>query len=182
MSTGDRFLLIVAAILLVVAAVSVVLMAFNWGPAINLGMRLTSEFVYGRWEAAIVGGVMLAIGLRLIRLSLARRKVLGALVARSELGEISITVAAVENMVQRTALQVAGIREVRPAVVAQPEGVAVRIKAWVEKEANVPELAEEVQEILSSHLKEVAGLTATSISVEVQGVGTEPTFRTRAPR
>ena len=50
MSTGDRFLLIVAAILLVVAAVSVVLMAFNWGPAINLGMRLTSEFVYGRWK------------------------------------------------------------------------------------------------------------------------------------
>lgn len=182
MGTGDRFLLFVAAILLVILAFGVILMAFNLGPVINLGTQLARDFIYGHWEAALVGVAILIVGLRLVYISLLGRKSEGALVARSELGDVSITIPAVENMVQRTAMQVEGIREVRPSVVTRPEGVAVKIKAWLQKDVNVPELAAEVQEVIKSYLKEVAGLAVTSIGIEVQAEGSEPTFKARPGR
>ena len=84
-------------------------------------------------------------------------------------------------MVQRTALQVAGIREVRPAVVAQPEGVAVRIKAWVEKRKPMfRSWQRRFRKSLAHTSRKLPGLRPLP-SVWVQGVGTEPTFRTRAP-
>ncbi|HHV06913.1 MAG TPA: alkaline shock response membrane anchor protein AmaP [Firmicutes bacterium] len=180
MGIGDRFLLFLAAMLLAVIALGVILLGLNLPVAQNLATQFVGELVYGQWVAVLIGAAVLAIGLRLAVLSLAGRKPPGALISRSELGEVSITVPAVENMVQRTATQVDGVKEVRPSVAAKSEGVAVKLKTWVEKDVNVPELAAQVQEILGSHLKEVAGLAVASINVEVQGVGSEPTFKTRS--
>lgn len=182
MGTGDRLLLLIAAIFLIATAIGMVIIGLNLGPGLNMAYSLLQEFAYGRWEAVLVGGVMLVIGLRLTYLSLAGRKPLGALVTRSELGEVSITVPAVENLVKRTAGQVDGVREVRPIVTARTDGVAVRLKAWVEKDINVPELAVQIQEVLRSHLKEVVGLNAATINVEIQDVGSEQTFKPRPAR
>jgi uncharacterized alkaline shock family protein YloU len=173
-----RLLLIIAGVILLAISVSVIAMATNFEPAIDLGTQLLNKFIYGRWETAFVGVLIMMLALRLINLSLAGRKAKGAIISSSAVGDVTITVAAVENMVQRTVLQVTGIQEVHPTVIAKPDGIVVRIKAWVEKDAHVPELAAEVQEVLGSYLKEVAGLTATSIGVEIQGVGT----RTRTAR
>lgn len=182
MSTGDRLLLLLVAIFLMAIAIGVVMLGLNFGLAVNAVYSLLQEFFFGRWEAALVGGVILLIGLRLIYLALAGRKPLGALVTRSELGEVSITVPAVENLVKQTAGQIEGIREVRPTVTARTDGVAIRLKAWVEKDINVPELAVQIQETLRSHLKEVVGLNTATINVEVQDVGSEQTLKPRPAR
>jgi len=170
-SVGDRLLLLIAAALLFVVAVGIILMAVNWSPAQDLGLQLANQLIYGHWEAAAVGFLIMLMGLRFIYLALSGRKAPRALISSSELGDVTITIAAVENMVQRTAFQVAGIREARPAVIVKPDGVAIKLRAWVDQEAHMPELATEIQELLSSQLKKAAGLTVTSVSVEIQGVG-----------
>ncbi|MGI6129929.1 MAG: alkaline shock response membrane anchor protein AmaP [bacterium] len=182
MGTGDRLLLLVLSIILVSIAAGTVLLGFNLGPATSTMALLFKRFVYGRLEAVLIGGVVIVFALRLIYLSLAGRRQPGVLVARSELGEVSITLPAVENLVKRSVGQVDGVREVRPIVRAQTDGVTVKLKAWVEKDFNVPELAVQIQETLRSHLKEVVGLNATTINVEVQDIGSEQTFKPRPNR
>ncbi|MFA5156248.1 MAG: alkaline shock response membrane anchor protein AmaP [Candidatus Omnitrophota bacterium] len=73
-------------------------------------------------------------------------------------GEVTIALSAVEDLIKKLAVEIPGIRELRPDVVAGKKGIIVDLRVILRSEANIPELTERLQEITRSKIQEVLGI------------------------
>lgn len=73
-------------------------------------------------------------------------------------GEVTIALSAVEDLIKRLAIEIPGIKELRPDVVAGKKGLMVDLRIILKSEANIPELTERLQEITRLKIQEVLGI------------------------
>ncbi|MGI6604281.1 MAG: alkaline shock response membrane anchor protein AmaP [Firmicutes bacterium] len=172
MATSDRLLVFLASILLIVVAVLLGLSAGRLFPLLERGTTFAQLYLYGNWYAVVAALLLLVVGVRLGYLSLTRGQRRGqTLVQRSDLGEINIALSAIENLVQRAAGQIDGVREVRSRVEAKSQGVVVLVKAWVGSDHNVPDLASRIQEMVRERLESIVGISAAEINIAIKDIG-----------
>ncbi|GFN23318.1 alkaline shock response membrane anchor protein AmaP [Thermanaeromonas sp. C210] len=141
------------------------------------------EFSLTNLEYRVAGGfaaaVMLGLSLRFLVVSLQRKapRVEQALICRGEAGDVTISLAALENLVVRAARQVKGIREVKPRLKILPEGVMVTLEVQVLPDQNLPGMAQNLQERVRNYVTEVTGLESPEVRVLINGVWQEPIRR-----
>jgi len=73
-------------------------------------------------------------------------------------GEVTIALSAVEDLIKKLAVEIPGIRELRPDVIAGKKGIVVDLRVILKSEANIPELTERLQEITRLKIQEVLGI------------------------
>lgn len=96
-----------------------------------------------------------------------------ALIRDTDVGQVRITLQALENLVRKTAGQIRGVREVKPRIFSRPDGIGVFIHVVVAPDLVVPELSEELQVKVKESLEQVAGVNVGSIRVLVENISTE---------
>ena len=116
---------------------------------------------------AVLGAFFLA-GLRLLWASLRRKKASQAVVDESALGQVRVSLTALENLITRAVGAVPGIREVRPQVGAENGGIGIRLKVVASPDLNIPELSRQIQQLVQDQIREVTGLTVNRIKIEVE--------------
>ncbi|HHY91728.1 MAG TPA: alkaline shock response membrane anchor protein AmaP [Firmicutes bacterium] len=179
MGSGDRLLAFLTSIFLLLAALGLALTAAGVPQLLSAGSTFFTLYLYGRWQTGVAALLVLLMAVRLAYVALPWRREGQILVLSSELGEVSIALTAIENLVQRTATQVAGVKDVRSTVRAKPEGVSVGLLAWVGSEVNVPTLSAELQKAVGQRLQEVIGLKAAAIRVAIKDIGADKRLTVR---
>jgi hypothetical protein len=170
MSGVERVTLVLDVLLGLVLALAAVGVAIHphWASAPPWGDRLGGT---ARWGIGVVGAAWTVVSLSLLRSAFAGGERLPR-VHLTELGEIRVSVGAIENMVMRVASGARGLRDARVRVRAQPGGaVAVQVQAWVNPEVSIPKWAEELQQTIQTYLKSVVGLDVTAVTVTVSDIG-----------
>jgi len=113
-------------------------------------------------------GVFLLAGLRLLGVSLRRRKESQAIVDESALGQVRVSLTALENLIGKIVSPVPGIREVRPKVGPENGGIGIRLKVVASPDINVPETSRAIQQLVQDQIREVTGLAVNRIKIEVE--------------
>ena len=93
-----------------------------------------------------------------------------ALVEVGELGEVLISVVAIEQMVKKAAMKIKGVREVKPKIRCVPEGVAVFLQVQVAADINIPQATAEIQQEIRGYLENTAGLHLLEAKVLVDHI------------
>ncbi|OPY57534.1 MAG: hypothetical protein A4E55_01587 [Pelotomaculum sp. PtaU1.Bin035] len=88
----------------------------------------------------------------------------------SALGQVRVSLKAVENLVEKVVSQVDGIREVKPRIVSIPQGVGIHVCATVTPEINVPEVSLEVQNQVKERVFEVTGISISTVKVSIENI------------
>ncbi|MDK2882379.1 MAG: hypothetical protein PWP58_715 [Bacillota bacterium] len=179
MGPGDRFLVFLASLFLMFFAAVIALSAGGALHSFPADVWVFSLYGYDGWKAWAIAVLVFLLGLRLAFLALPRKRAEHLLLQNSELGEVSIALTAIENLVQRTAGQVEGVKEVRSKVNTQAEGLSINLNAWVGSNVNVPDLATRLQEAVRQRLQQVVGLKAVAVKVAVKDIGGEPRLKVR---
>ncbi|HHW92799.1 MAG TPA: alkaline shock response membrane anchor protein AmaP [Firmicutes bacterium] len=167
----DRILLFVAMLSLVFLSLFAFLLAFGLLSLEYLGTSIAS--LYRRPDVGLVAIFLLLAGLRLFFLVLGNRGQGKGVSSRTELGELRISFAAVENLIQKTVRQVKGARETRVRVKGTPRGVTVKLQVVVNPEENVPALSKEIQEAICLRVRETMGIEVEEVSVFIANIGHE---------
>ncbi|MGB4314998.1 MAG: alkaline shock response membrane anchor protein AmaP, partial [bacterium] len=129
--------------------------------------------LYGRYDLGLVALLLLLASLRLLYLALGRRGQGRGISSRTELGELKISFAAVENLIQKTVRQVKGARETKVRVKGTPGGVAVKLHLVVNPEENVPALSKMIQEAICEQVRETMGIEVDEVSIFIANIGQE---------
>jgi hypothetical protein len=116
---------------------------------------------------AVLGAFFLA-GMRLLWVSLRRKKESQAIVDESALGQVRVSLVALENLISKAVGMVPGIRDVRPQVGAENGGLGIRLKVIASPDLNIPELSRQIQQIVQDQIRDVTGLTVNRIKIEVE--------------
>lgn len=173
----DRIIVIFSSVLLAVLCVLAVgvLVGSSFAEAIFNSLRDLPRDV--RIGTGIFALVVLIAGIYLLRLGLRSRRRQRAIVRGTSLGEVRISLVAVENLVRRAARQVRGIREVDTFVDGSGDGIEISVDILVAPDTNIPEICDEVQGKLEEYVRDTVGVGVTKIRVNVRNIATEAKTR-----
>jgi uncharacterized alkaline shock family protein YloU len=174
----DRALLTVYSFFIGILSVVSFLMVIGWeGP-----FRIWNGVVQSKPQhiLLLIGiAIFFLISVKLLVASLNRRVVNHTMVKANPLGQIHITVEALENMVLKTGYQIAGIKELKPRIILADNGTTVVLKAIVFSDLNIPEITDKLQLKVKDYLAEVAGIEVREVKVLVTNITGEGKARAR---
>lgn len=168
MNLIDRLILAVYSFFLTLISIAVILASFNLIPSDKFWLGID-----GRWEAAVIAALFLIVSLRFLFSGLSGRTDRTILVKSASLGEIKITAKAVENLVQKTARELAGIKDVKARLNAGNDNVDIYLNVSIMPDIPVPQLSEDLQIVVKERIQEITGVAVTSVKVNVENLTNE---------
>lgn len=172
MGIFDRIMLTLYSLSLTVLSGILVGVAAGWSLPLSF-IQGTLQTPNGRWTIGLISGVFAIVSLRFIWYVFTPRYPRRAVVHETDLGEVYVSLDAIENLVKKVALQVRGVRDVKAKVSNDPGGVAVYLRTVVAPDASIPDASQELQNILKQYVKDVVGITLVQIRVAVENIAGE---------
>ncbi len=166
MATLDKVILVVTAVVLLLVGVLVGVTMFGNNSLINWLAAIQTSKLDGFLLIAIL--VLLIIYLILILIN--ELKVDQRSISRqTDLGDISISVQTITELVSQAANTIEGINDV-DITVYEVEPLSLNLELLLAPDYPIPELTESVQIRVSEYLQETVGVTVDNVNVTVKGV------------
>ncbi|WP_027363454.1 alkaline shock response membrane anchor protein AmaP [Desulfotruncus alcoholivorax] len=113
--------------------------------------------------------VYIIMGSRLVWKSIrGEHKKKQAVVHERSLGEVRVSLPAIESLAEKEAYNVEGVREARARVGTAHEGISVKLKVTVTPDISVPQLSECLQQQVKDRVHNVVGITVHEVRVAVE--------------
>jgi uncharacterized alkaline shock family protein YloU len=139
----------------------------------HLWLEETLRTARGRWALGLIGAAFFAVSVRLIAVAFMRRGGGQPVVHETSLGEVRISLDAVENLVRRTARSIKGVREIKAVVTNAKDGLHVLLAGTISPEVSIPDVSEEIQSAVRQYVKRVVGVDLVEVRLEVENIGNE---------
>jgi len=173
MGIFDRIILTLVMLCVAAASAVVILVAAGW--VLPLELFWTSiQTLGGRWVAGVLAGLAFLVSVRFIYYGFHRAEADQTLVHESDLGEVRISLGAVENLVRKVTRQVKGVRDVRGWVVPGGGRINVRLRTVISPDVSVPDVSGNIQNAVRDCLSNVVGVEAGEVRVFVENISNEP--------
>lgn len=179
----DKLLLFIYSLAVAAGAVTIILYGFEWiGAEFDLfDPDVLESSLPIKIGVLSVGFVMLLISLRFLYISV--RSGSGrapSIDQRTSFGDIRISFETVENLALKTASRMKGVKDLKARVHIAETGLEIVLRMIVDGEHSIPELTEEVQRSVKSHIEEITGIPVASVSVYIANIIQSGTsFRSR---
>lgn len=170
MNPFDRFILALYSLFITVLFILFSAVMLGWPAPLIL---LRDVFYPGRpevfWPIMVV---VILIGARLFWVSLYKpqRKTHHVVLAENALGQVNLSLSAVEDLSNKVAGKIHGVREVSSQMVEVPQGVGLKIRASVTPDINVPSASAEIQSTIKEKIFDITGLTVSSVEVHIDSI------------
>ncbi|MBP2649332.1 MAG: hypothetical protein H6Q74_157 [Firmicutes bacterium] len=172
MGIFDRIILTVYTIMLSFLSLGVIAISLRLIPLEWVGTSVYSA--YGHWEASLIGAVFFLVSIRLLLAGIrSRRSVKNTIVYHNEMGDVYVAINAVENLVERVARHVHGVRDVKVFARHTSEGLKITLKAAVSPETNIPSVTAEMQQKIFDNVKSTVGVELADMRVLVENISND---------
>lgn len=150
----------------------VVAIAPQWAqPHVWLSQALTHG--QGRFVVGLVGVAFFAVSWRLIFFAFRRRGGGQPVVHETSLGDVRISLDAVENLVRKVARGIKGVREIKAVVTHGKDGLHAALQATISPEVSIPDVSEEIQSAVRQYVKRVVGVEIAEVGLEVVNIASD---------
>ena len=168
MGTVDRILFVVFVLAGLVCTLGLMFAVLGWPSELPfwVGGLFAPEW---RQPVLAVLLVFLAVGARLLWVGTKMTRP-RAVVHEHTLGQVAISLSAIESLVRKEACQVSGVREAKARIYQVPEGIAVEVRASVTPDRSVPEVSREMQERVQARIHEIVGVMVSQVRVRVEDI------------
>ncbi|MCK8825449.1 alkaline shock response membrane anchor protein AmaP [Fuchsiella alkaliacetigena] len=164
----DRIVIVIFTIVLIFLSLLMILTSFALIP-----QEYIVEFIiqnYARPEVAVVGAVFLLIALRIIAPLFKRNLIQNTIVQQGSLGQISISLKAIDSLVTQVISQTAGVKLLESKLEAVEEGLQVFLEVSVNPGLDIPQLTEELQTEIKDYLHRTTGVAVIEVKLLVRNI------------
>jgi uncharacterized alkaline shock family protein YloU len=98
---------------------------------------------------------------------------------RTDFGDIQISLETVENLSLKAAGRIRGMKDLKSRIRVTDAGLEIIIRSFVDGESSIPNVSEEVQKAVKSHIEEITGIPVALVSVYVANITQTQSFRSR---
>lgn len=168
----DRIILTIYSFVLTILSIILLLVSLN---IVNFDfLRTTLEDALQRREMIAVTLVFLLVSLRFLFSGFRRNKPRHAITSENKMGQIKISLKAIENCIIKAAKEVEGVKNISASIKRVNEGINVTINIKVLPDMNIPETAKSIQERVKTHVENNVGTQINEIKIFVENIsGTE---------
>lgn len=168
MKLWERVSVCLAALIYVVVACVIVAALIDVG--VRYSLSTVIEDLSARYLFPSLAVVLIAIGasVLLVRSMLEREPDERVIATDTEIGQINISMKAIESAVRRAAREVRGVRESSTRVDGDVDGLIVSVDVSVSVDENIPAVSQQIQVALRDHLRDLVGVPVKQIQVNVR--------------
>jgi uncharacterized alkaline shock family protein YloU len=73
-------------------------------------------------------------------------------------GEVLVSLSAVEDLIRKITVDVEGIRDARPDVIAGKKGIEINLRLALNAEVNIPDFTARIQDMIKEKFQEILGI------------------------
>lgn len=178
----DKFLLFVFSLASVIVTFIAILIGFRL-----VDNSVVKRFVNSIYESEIVqisfilsATILLFIGFRMLFISVRRTSANApSIKQRTDFGDIQISLETVENLSLKAAGRTRGVKDLKARIRVTDAGLEIIIRTFVDGEISIPNVTEEVQRSVKTHIEEITGIPVAAVSVFVANITQTQTFKSR---
>lgn len=115
----------------------------------------------------LTGLFSILIALIILRSSFKHKESTQTNITETKFGEIKITINALENMTEKIAKKVIGVKEAKTKIKSTPNGIAVFIEISVTADVNIPDITTETQNRINDYFLDQAGVQVEEVRILV---------------
>jgi uncharacterized alkaline shock family protein YloU len=169
MSPFDRILLGVYTFFITIVFVLFSAVMLGWPAPLFL---LKEIFYPGRPEFFWpLMAIVVLVGLRLLWVSLSgKQRGRHVVLTEGSLGQVNVSLQAIESLVEKTVSQFNGVRDVKPTIIQVQQGIGINVRIAVTPDVNLPQLSEEIQVRVKSKVLEVTGINVNIIKIMIKDI------------
>lgn len=170
MGLFDRIILTIYTFALTFLSAAFVALAAGWlYPLAYVEAVLTTP--QGRWGVGVAGAVFFVASVRLLYFAFRRRGGRRSITHDGPLGQVRVSLDAVEALAGRVAREVRGVREAKAVAYAQEDGLDLNLRLWTWSDLNIPEASDLLQRELARQVRQVLGVEVRRINLHVVNIG-----------
>ena len=169
MKLFHRSIVLIMAIIFMFCTLVLALYSFGFASVEFLPEMLKSTYL--RWEigvllvfAFIIGAIVIYPIFKLDNHSQTTS------ISQSELGEVNITLGALDNLIKKVASRQKGVEDIKTSLNNSEEGLEIFLTGRVKPGIVIPELADELQKVIKSYLEDTTGVTVSKVKVLVEEI------------
>lgn len=169
----DRLVITLAALAALAFGVAALAFVFGWnGVPLILDVVAAAQGA-ARGEAALTGLLGVAVAIYLLAVAWQREPKPDVIRQEGELGDVYVSLRAVESLVLQAVSAVQGVREVSARLQQQQGAIVVDVAVSVTAERPVPEVSGDVQSLVAQRVREVVGAEVARVGVQVRHIEAE---------
>jgi uncharacterized alkaline shock family protein YloU len=179
----DRLLLFILSLTIIGSTCLLLLAAFGVVPYEDT-VKFAHNIYYETQTAVtfiIASTIIFLIGVRMFYIAVRPSNVnTPSIDQHTDFGDIRISVDTVENLALKAAQRSRGVKDIKARVSVGPNGLEIIIRTLVDGENSIPNLSEEIQRTVKTHIEEVTGIPVAAVSVFVANIiQTNHAFKSR---
>ena len=158
-------ILLIALSVLLLTAAGLGLLGLTLMPGLQEGLREAFRLFDGalqaeanfRWGLGAAGAGLLALAFSAIYSNLSTRRWERSVVFHNPLGEVMVSLTALEDIGRQAKAEVPGVKDLKLRVLPRRRGLQATARVILFSDANVPSTTELIQEVVRRRLQEVVG-------------------------
>ncbi len=163
-----RFVLFIITVVFMFAVLLLAL--YGFGLTNSTLLPETIHSFYNQWESGLLSMLGFIAGAWVIYPFFSGRKKETTLISQTNMGEIDITLDALDNLVKGIAVEQEAVVEMDTRLKTGEEGLRIYLTGRVLPGIPLPELTQEMQKIVKSYVEEITGVTVEEVKVRVDGI------------
>jgi uncharacterized alkaline shock family protein YloU len=123
------------------------------------------------WGLGIFGVILLLISLFTLWTGLKPKNQLRhTLIKTGDLGEINITLEAINNLISKASKNIKGVKDVKPRIKTLSEGIAIYLKVVINPDLNITDTTVKLQNSIADYLYKYGGINVLEIKIIVESI------------
>ncbi|MBL7069774.1 MAG: alkaline shock response membrane anchor protein AmaP [Candidatus Omnitrophica bacterium] len=147
-------------LILILLGACLILVALNFIPKESLINII--NLIYLKPDLRIITGfaglLLIGVSLLIIQIAIGRMEREKIIAFENPDGQVTVSLAAIEDFMRRLARQVPEIKELRPKVTATKKGIIVDAKVTLYSEISIPNITEKIQSIVKNRVQDMLGI------------------------
>lgn len=170
MKVWERFVSLLAGIILGVVAIAFVLVWFGQATFLDKLNQLSPQEHLWALGVSLVSALLAFLT---IKMALRIRREEKTIINQTQYGEIRIAVSAVESLSLRATKRIKGVKDAHVGVRADLTGLDIFIEVTVNPDLSIPQISEEIRAKVDEYIFETVGIRVNSVKVLVTKVAGE---------
>ncbi len=165
-NSGNRLIVGILSLGYVFISAFVIFIALSWPESMDLLEPYLLDLNI-RWIIGITAALIFLMMFLLFYHSFRAKPIKFTVIHDHDLGQVNITMSALEQLILKSSNNVLGVQEVKPILKLTAEGIFLLLKVQVVPDVNIPQVTTELQQTIKDYLLQTAGTSVQNIKVQV---------------
>ncbi len=121
----------------------------------SLIIQAAQENIYTQSGVCLSGALIILLWLHYTQKQFEKLRREKTIVFEKPLGEVTITLNALEDVVKKTLCELSEIREIKPQIIASKKGITVALRTMLSSDVNIPEITSRIQMLVKDKLQQM---------------------------